>query len=195
MVMNLVLNGTAEELLGSIAKDIKNRVNNYFEELRRDGKYEMFKELPAFAQRVTFFAETSWHGKAYKRYREAIKDWILFGDATFHYGRKTFIGAIPEEVKERAGEVYSFGRGYKYRGYWSTSELNEMSKMRRSLIENNPILLDSNIPECLRQTIFNSALKNNKEYQAYKKSFNHFVNKVVSTMISNYLNENRGSID
>ena len=195
MVMNLVLNGTAEELLGSIAKDIKNRVNNYFEELHRDGKYEMFKELPRFAQRVTFFSETGWHGTTYRRYREAIKNWILFGDAAPRYNQKPSMDAIPESVRERASEVYAAGRSHKYRGDWSLSELDEMSKMRKNLIENNPILLDSNISECLRQTIFNSALKNNKEYQAYQKSFNRFVNKVVSIMISKYLNENSRSID
>lgn len=69
-----------------------------------------------------------------------------------------------------------------------------MFKMRKGLIEGNPILLDQSIPLGMRRELFEAALKNSKEYQKYQKSFNRFVNKVVSSMISNYLLDD-GEVD
>lgn len=66
MAMHLVLNGTAEDFLTSIAQHIKGEVSSFFGELRKEGKYEMFKELPPFAQRVAFFHEVGYGSRPYQ---------------------------------------------------------------------------------------------------------------------------------
>lgn len=197
MAMHLVLNGTAEDFLTSIAQHIKSEVSSFFGELRKEGKYEMFKELPPFAQRVTFFREVGYGSRPYQKYRDAIKSWILYGN-----GRESSVefpnplSTIKEDAGVRADEIHKFENRCEsaYWRYWDTFGLDEMYKMRKSLIEGNPILLDQNIRFEMRQDIFNAALKGSKEYQKYQKSFDRFVNKVVSSMISNYLLED-GEVD
>ena len=190
MAMNLVLNGTAEDFLTSIAQNIKGEVSSFFGELRKEGKYEMFKELPPFAQRVTFFSETGYGNRPYQKYRDAIKEWILYGKDGFSMEEwLTSLSGIKEDAGTRADEIYKFEskRESSYWRYWDSFGLDEMFKMRKGLIEGNPILLDQTIPLRLRRELFDAALKGSEEYKKYQKSFNRFVNKVVSSMISNYL--------
>lgn len=191
MAMNLVLNGTAEDFLTSIAQHIKGEVSSFFGELRKEGKYEMFKELPPFAQRVAFFHEVGYGSRPYQKYRDAVKSWILYGnwheipDGEWWHSLST----IKEDAGTRADEIYKFEskRESSYWRYWDSFGLDEMFKMRKGLIEGNPILLDQTIPLRLRRELFDAALKGSEEYKKYQKSFNRFVNKVVSSMISNYL--------
>ena len=192
MAMHLVLNGTAEDFLTSIAQHIRGEVSSFFGELRKEGKYEMFKELPPFAQRVTFFREVGYGSRPYQKYRDAIKSWILYGEKGFSYQEYlTSLSGIKEDAGVRADEIHKFEskRESSYWRYWDTFGLDEMYKMRKGLIEGNPILLEQNIPMKMRQSIFNAALKGSEEYQKYQKSFDRFVNKIVSSMISNYLLE------
>ena len=190
MAMNLVLNGTAEDFLTSIAQSIKSEIDSFFDELRRDGRYTMFKELPPFAQRVTFFHEAGYGSRPYQKYREAIKVWILYGESGYPYQEYwTSLNCVKEDAGVRADEIHKFESKHEssYWRYWDTFGLDEMYKMRKSLIESNPILLDSNISMAMRRSIFNAALKSNENYQHYQKCFNSFVNNIVSSMISNYL--------
>ena len=192
MSMHLVLNGTAEDFLTSIAQHIKGEVSSFFGELRKEGKYEMFKELPPFAQRVTFFHETGYGSHPYQKYRDAIKSWILYGnwrESPVDFSNS--LSAIKEDAGVRADEIHKFESKCErsYWRYWDTFGLDEMYKMRKGLIEGNPILLDKSIPLGMRKDLFNAALKGSEEYQKYQKSFNRFVNKIVSSMISNYLLE------
>ena len=191
MAMHLVLNGTAEDFLTSIAQHIKGEVSSFFGELRKEGKYEMFKELPPFAQRVAFFQEVGYGSRPYQKYRDAIKNWILYGEQGYgsHADYMTSLSGIKEDAGVRADEIHKFEskHGSSYWRYMDTFGLDAMYEMRKSLIEGNPILLDTNISMDLRMSIFNAALKGNADYQKCQKCFNLFVNKVVSSMISNYL--------
>ena len=194
MIMNtLVLNGSAEDFLTSIAKNIKREVDSFFDKLRRDGKYTMFKELPPFAQRVTFFQEVGYGNRPYMKYREAIRDWILYGNwqEIPNEERWYSLHVIKEDAGSRADEIKKFARQSEpsYWYYRDTFGLDEMEQMRKALIEENPILMDANISLYLRKDMFNAALKGSKTYQTYQKQFDNFVKKVVSSMISNYLLE------
>lgn len=191
MAMHLVLNGTAEDFLTSIAQHIKGEVSYFFGELRKEGKYEMFKELPPFAQRVTFFQEVGYGSRPYQKYRDAVKSWILYGnwheisnDEHWHS-----LCTIKEDAGSRADEIRKFESKYEssYWRYYDSFGLDEMEKMRKALIEGNPILMDNNIPLDMRKSLFNAALKGSEEYKKYQKYFDTFVKKVVSSMISNYL--------
>lgn len=198
MAMHLVLNGTAEDFLTSVAQHIKGEVSSFFGELRKEGKYETFKTLPPFAQRVTFFHEVGYGSRPYMKYREAIRNWILYGnwqkisdDEWLHS-----LCVIKENAGVRADEIRKFESKHEssYRRYWDTFGLDEMEQMRKGLIEGNPILRDQNIPLGLRKDLFNAALKGSEEYKKYQKNFDTFVKKVVSSMISNYLLED-GEVD
>lgn len=190
-MMNLVLNGSAEDFLTSIAKNIKAEVDSFFGELRKEGKYEMFKTLPPFAQRVTFFQEVGYGSRPYKKYRDAIRSWILYGNwpEISHDEWLHSLCTIKEDAGSRADEIRKFESKYEssYWRYYDTFGLDEMEKMRKALIEGNPILKDNNIPLGLRKDLFNAALKGSEEYKKYQKYFDAFVKKVVSSMISNYL--------
>ena len=145
MAMNLVLNGTAEDFLTSIAQHIRGEVSSFFGELRKEGKYEMFKELPPFAQRVAFFHEVGYGSRPYQKYRDAIKSWILYGEKGFSYQEYlTSLSGIKEDAGVRADEIHKFESKCEssYWRYWDTFGLDEMYKMRKGLIEGNPILLD-----------------------------------------------------
>ena len=193
MAMNLVLNGTAEDFLTSVAKSIKNDVETFFAEVREAGNYDLFKKMSPFAQRVTFFSETGYGNRPYQKYRDAVKSWILYGnwkeisDGEWWHS----FSAIKEDAGVRADEIHKFEskRESSYWHYWDSFGLDEMEHMRKALLEGNPILKDNNISLGLRRELFDAALKGSEEYQKYQKSFNRFVNKVVSSMISNYLLE------
>ena len=190
MTMHLVLNGTAEDFLTSIAQHIKGEVSSFFGELRKEGKYEMFKELSPFAQRVAFFQEIGYGSRPYQKYRDAIKSWILYGESGFSYQEYwNSLNVVKEDAGTRADEIHKFESKseYTYWRYGDTFGLDAMHEMRKNLIEGNPILLDQNISMDMRRSIFNAALKGNADYQKCQKCFNTFVNKVVSSMISNYL--------
>ena len=191
MAMNLVLNGSAEDFLTSIAKNIKAEVDFFFGELRKEGKYDMFKELPPFAQRVTFFQEVGYGSRPYQKYRDAIKSWILYGNWNEISNGEWWhsLCVIKEDAGVRADEIHKFESKYES-SYWRYPDsfgLDEMEKMRKTLIESNPILMDNNIPLGMRKDLFNAALKGSEDYKKYQKNFNSFINKVVSSMISNYL--------
>ena len=197
-MMNLVLNGSAEDFLTSIAKNIKAEVDFFFGELRKEGKYEMFKTLPPFAQRVTFFQEVGYGSRPYQKYRDAVKNWILYGNWHEIPDKEWWhsLCTIKEDAGSRADEIHKFESKYEssYWRYHDTFGLDEMEKMRKALIEGNPILMDNNIPLGMRKDLFNAALKGSEEYKRYQGHFDSFVKKVVSSMISNYLLED-GEVD
>lgn len=197
-MVNLVLNGSAEDFLTSIAKNIKAEVDSFFAELRKEGKYEMFKTLPPFAQRVTFFQEVGYGSRPYMKYREAIRNWILYGNWQEISNEEWWhsLCVIKEDAGSRADEIAKFESKHES-SYWRYRDafgLDEMEQMRKTLVESNPILMDNNIPLGMRKDLFNAALKSSEEYKRYQKYFDTFVKKVVSSMISNYLLED-GEVD
>lgn len=188
---NLVLNGSAEDFLISVAKNIKDEVEFYFDELHKEGKFEIFKSLPPFAQRVTFFQEVGYNGRPYMQYRNAIYNWILYGNwkEIPNEERWFSLHVIKDGAGSRAKEIIKFEKKHERlcRNFCEVRGLDEMERMRKTLIESNPILMDNNIPLGMRRDLFMAALKGNEDYKKYQKHFDDFVKKVVSSMISNYL--------
>lgn len=184
--VNFVVNGTAMDLLTSIAQNIKNDVERFFIEKKANGSLESFKSLTPFAQRIEFFERST----DYKVYREALRQWILYGQISRwgEWGLPNYsetLNLIEADAAKRAGQVYDlrwervFGRTD-----WEESNVKNLMEMRRTLLEENPILSDSNIDIGARRTLMNMALRGNKVYQNYQKQFDYMVKKAISSLIT-----------
>lgn len=185
--VNFVVNGTAMDLLTSIAQNIKNDVERFLAEKEANSSLESFKSLTPFAQRIEFFERST----DYKVYREALRQWILYGQISRwggDYGLPNYnetLNLIETDAAKRAAQVYDlrwervFGRTD-----WEESNVKNLMEMRRTLLEENPILSDSNIDIGARRTLMNMALRGNKVYQNYQKQFDYMVKKVISSLIT-----------
>ena len=185
--VNFVVNGTAMDLLTSIAQNIKNDVERFLAEKEANSSLESFKNLTPFAQRIEFFEDST----DYKVYREALRQWILYGQISRwggDYGLPNYnetLNLIEADAAKRAAQVYdlrwerAFGRAD-----WEESSVKNLMEMRRVLLEENPILSDPNIDIHARRTLMNMALRGNKVYQNYQKQFDYMVKKVISSLIT-----------
>lgn len=184
--VNFVVNGTAMDLLTSIAQNIKSDVERFLTEKRANGSLESFKSLTPFAQRIEFFERST----DYKVYREALRQWILYGQISRwgEWGLPNYsetLNLIEADAAKRAAQVYdlrwerAFGRAD-----WEESSVKNLMEMRRVLLEENPILSDPNIDIHARRTLMNMALRGNKVYQNYQKQFDYMVKKVISSLIT-----------
>ena len=184
--VNFVVNGTALDLLTSIAQNIKSEVEGFLTKKEADGSLESFKNLTPFAQRIEFFEVST----NYKVYREALRQWILYGQISRwgdwslpHYNET--LNLIEANAAKRAGQVYDlrwervFGRMD-----WEESSVKNLMEMRRALLEENPILSDQNIDIADRRHLMNLALRGNKAYQQYQKNFDYMVKKAISSLIT-----------
>lgn len=184
--VNFVVNGTAMDLLTSIAQNIKSEVEGFLAEKKANGSLESFKNLTPFSQRIEFFEEST----DYKVYRNALRQWILYGQISRwgdwglpHYNET--LNLIEANAAKRAGQVYDlrwervFGRVD-----WEESNVKNLMEMRRVLLEENPILSDPNIDIADRRHLMNLALRGNKQYQHYQKNFDYMVKKAVSSLIT-----------
>lgn len=193
--VNFVVNGTAMDLLTSIAQNIKSEVEEFLAEKEANDSLESFKNLSPFAQRIEFFEVST----NYKVYREALRQWILYGQISRwgewglpHYSET--LNLIEADAAKRAGQVYDlrwervFGRAD-----WEESNVKNLMEMRHALLEENPILSDQNIDIHARRTLMNMALRGNKVYQNYQKQFDYMVKKAISSLITQILldEENR----
>lgn len=189
VTVNFVVNGTAMDLLTSIAQNIKSEVEHFLTEKKADGSLESFKNLTPFAQRIEFFERST----DYKVYREALRQWILYGQISRwgewglpHYSET--LNLIEADAAKRAGQVYDlrwervFGRAD-----WEESNVKNLMEMRRVLLEQNPILSDSNIDISDRRRLMNLALRGNRVYQQYQKNFDYMVKKAISSLITQIL--------
>lgn len=187
--MNLVVNGTAMDLLTSIAQNIKSEVENFLAEREADGSLESFKNLTPFAQRIEFFEVST----NYKDYRDALRQWILYGQISRWGdwnlpGWETNLNLIEANAAKRAGQVCdlkwerTFGRAD-----WEEPNVKNLMEMRRALLEENPILSDPNIDITDRRHLMNLALRGNKVYQHYQKEFDYMVKKAISSLITQIL--------
>lgn len=184
--VNFVVNGTAMDLLVSIAQNIKSDVEDFLAEKKADGSLESFKNLTSFAQRIEFFKEST----DYKVYREALRQWILYGQISSwgewglpHYNET--LNLIEADAAKRAGQVYDLRWERAFRGMdWEESNVKKLMEMRRVLLEENPILSDPNIDIHARRALMNLALRGNKQYQHYQKQFDYMVKKAVSSLIT-----------
>jgi hypothetical protein len=107
LTVNFVVDGTARDFLTSIARNIKNDVERFLAEKKADGSMESFRNLSPFAQRVEFFERST----DYKVYRNALRQWILygqiakFGDWTLpDWGTNLIL--IEADAAKRAGQIY-----------------------------------------------------------------------------------------
>lgn len=186
MTVNFVVDGTAMDLLTSIAQNIKNDVERFLAEKKADGSLESFKNLTPFAQRIEFFEGST----DYKVYREALRQWILYGQIS-HWGdwnlpdyNKT-LNLIDADAAKRAGDVCDLRNGRVFRhADWEESNVKSLMEIRRVLLEQNPILSDPNIDIADRRYLMNLALRGNKQYQYYQKQFDYMVKKVISSLIT-----------
>lgn len=193
--MNLVVNGTAMDLLTSIAQNIKSEVENFLAERKADGSLESFKNLTPFAQRIEFFEVST----NYKDYRNALRQWILYGQISCYgeWGLPNYsetLNLIEVDAAKRAGQVYDLRWERAFRGgEWEESNVKNLMEMRRTLLEQNPILSDPNIDIADRRHLMNLALRGNKVYQQYQKNFDYMVKKAISSLITQILldEENR----
>ena len=186
--MNLVVNGTAMDLLTSIAQNIKNEVEDFLAGRKADGSLESFKNLTPFAQRIEFFEVST----NYKDYREALRQWILYGQISCygdwglpHYSET--LNLIEADAAKRAGQVYDLRWDRVFRHMdWEESNVKNLMEMRRILLEQNPILSDPNIDIADRRHLMNLALR-------CQKNFDYMVKKAISSLITRILldEENR----
>jgi hypothetical protein len=187
--VNFVVNGTAMDLLTSIAQNIKSDVERFLAEKEANGSLKSFKNLTPFAQRIEFFADST----DYKVYREALRQWILYGQISRwgewglpHY-RET-LNLIEADAAKRAGQVYDLRWERVFRqADWEESTVKNLMEMRRVLLEQNPILSDPNIDIADRRHLMNLALRGNKVYQRYQKNFDYMVKKAISSLITQIL--------
>ena len=187
--MNLVVNGTAMDLLTSIAQNIKSEVEGFLTEKEANGSLESFKNLTPFAQRIEFFGDST----DYKVYRDALRQWILYGQISRwgewglpHYSET--LNLIEADAAKRAGQVYDLRWERVFRGgNWEESNVKNLMEMRRVLLEENPILSDPNIDITDRRRLMNLALRGNKVYQHYQKQFDYMVKKAISSLITQIL--------
>ena len=184
--LNLVVNGTAMDLLTSIAQNIKSEVEGFLAEKKANGSLESFKNLTPFAQRIEFFEEST----DYKVYRNALRQWILYGQISCwgewglpHYYET--LNLIEANAAKRAGQVYDLRWERVFRNAdWEESNVKNLMEMRRKLLEENPILSDPNIDIADRRRLMNLALRGNKVYQHYQKQFDYMVKKAISSLIT-----------
>lgn len=184
--VNFVVNGTAMDLLVSIAQNIKSDVEDFLAEKKADGSLESFKNLTPFAQRIEFFKEST----DYKVYRNALRQWILYGQISRwgEWGLPNYnetLNLIDADAAKRAGQVYDLRWERVFRGGdWEESNVKNLMEMRRMLLEENPILSDPNIDIGARRALMNLALRGNKQYQHRQKEFDYMVKKAISSLIT-----------
>ena len=187
--VNFVVNGTAMDLLTSIAQNIKSEVEKFLTEKEANGSLESFKNLTPFAQRIEFFEEST----DYKVYREALRQWILYGQISRWGdwnlpGWETNLDLVEANAAKRAGQVCDlrWERVFGKAG-WEESNVKNLMEMRHTLLEQNPILSDPNIDIAARRHLMNLALRGNKQYQHYQKQFDDMVKKAISSLITQIL--------
>jgi hypothetical protein len=184
--VNFVVNGTAMDLLTSIAQNIKSEVEGFLAEKEANGSLKSFKNLTPFAQRIEFFEVST----NYKVYREALRQWILYGQISRWGdwnlpGWETNLDLVEANAAKRAGQVYDL-RWERVFGKvdWEETSVKNLMEMRRALLEENPILSDQNIDISARRALMNLALRGNKQYQHYQKQFDYMVKKAISSLIT-----------
>lgn len=186
VTVKFVVDGTAMDLLTSIAQNIKNDVERFFTEKKTNDSLDSFKKLTPFAQRIEFFENST----DYKVYRNALRQWILYGEISRcgdwglpHYHET--LNLIEADAAKRAGQVYDlkWNRVFRCEG-WEEANVKTLIEMRRAILEANPILSDPNIDINLRRNLVETALCGNKKYQRCQEELNHMVKKAISSLIT-----------
>ena len=178
--------GTSKDFLESVAREIEEATKSFWNDMTKEER-EVIKSLPRIAQRVTFFNSFTF-GSNYKYYREALREWLLFGNVCREWclpdWRKK-LNLIEEGAPERVAGLLAeddFGNRYWYRNL-----MKDINDAREKLLSENPILTNDKIDIYDRRQMMNLALKADKWYMEREKNFTRMINKVISTLITRYL--------
>lgn len=183
---NLNTTGTSKDFLESIAHEIEEAAKSFWSDMTEKEK-EVIKSLPRIAQRVTFFNSFTL-GSNYKRYREALREWLLFGKVCKEWNLPDWnkkLNLIEEGAAERVEGLLADGEfGSRY---WYRNLIVDINGMREKLLAENPILTNDKIDIYDRRRMMKLALEADKWYVEREKDFTRMVNKVISTLITRYL--------
>ena len=182
----LNVTGTSKDFIASIAREIEESTKSFWNDMTEKER-EVIKSLPRIAQRVTFFNSFTL-GSNYKYYREALREWLLFGKLCKEYNLPDWdkkLNLIEEGAPERVEGLLAeddFGNRYWYRNL-----MRDINGMREKLLAENPILTNDKIDIYDRRRLMKLALEADKWYMSREKDFTRMVNKVISTLITRYL--------
>lgn len=182
----LITTGTSKDFLESVAREIEYSTKSFWNDMTEEER-KVIKSLPRIAQRVTFFNSFTL-GSNYKYYREALREWLLFGTLCKEWNLPDWnkkLNLIEEGAAERVESLIAeedFGNSHWYRNL-----IKDINGMREKLLAENPILTNDKIDIYDRRKMMNLALKANKYYMSCEKEFTRMVNKVISTLITKYL--------
>lgn len=178
--------GTSKDFLESVAREIEEATKSFWNDMTKEER-EVIKSLPRIAQRVTFF-DSFTLGSNYKYYREALREWLLFGKVCREWclpdWRKK-LNLIEEGAPERVEGLLAeddFGNRYWYRNL-----MKDINDAREKLLSENPILTNDKIDIYDRRRMMKLALEADKWYVECEKRFTRMINKVISTLITRYL--------
>lgn len=182
----LITTGTSKDFLESVAREIEYSTKSFWNDMTEEER-KVIKSLPRIAQRVTFFNSFTL-GSNYKYYREALREWLLFGTLCKEWNLPDWnkkLNLIEEGAAERVESLIAeedFGNSYWYRNL-----IRDINGMREKLLAENPILTNDKIDIYDRRRMMKLALESDKWYMSREKDFTRMVNKVISTLITRYL--------
>lgn len=179
--------GTSKDFLESVAREIEEATKSFWNDMTKEER-EVIKSLPRIAQRVTFF-DSFTLGSNYKYYREALREWLLFGKLCKEWNLSEWnkkLNLIEEGAVERVEGLFAADTEFGYM-CWCRNLMKDINDTREKLLAENPILMNENIDIYDRRRMMNLALKADKWYVECEKDFTRMINKVISTLITRYL--------
>lgn len=184
--MLLNTTGTSKDFILSIAAEIEESTKRFWDSMTEEER-KVMKSLPRIAQRITFFNSCP-SCADYKYYREALREWLLFGKLCREWCLPDWnkkLNLIEDGASERVKEILAAGDfGNKY---WYSTIIKDINKMREKLLSENPILTNNEINIYDRRRMMNLALKTDKWYVEREKDFTRMVNGVIASLITKYL--------
>lgn len=178
--------GTSKDFLESIAREIEEATKSFWNDMTEEER-KVIKSLPRIAQRVTFFNSCPVRAD-YKYYREALREWLLFGKLCKEWNLPDWnkkLNLIEEGASERVEGL--FAEDALDNRYWYRSLIADINGMREKLLAENPILTNDKIDIYDRRRMMKLALETDKWYMEREKDFTRMINKVISTLITRYL--------
>ncbi len=178
--------GTSKDFIRSIAMEIEKSTKRFWDSMTEEER-KVIKELPRIAQRITFFNSCPVCAD-YKYYREALREWLLFGKVCREWRLPDWnkkLNLIEEGAVERVEGLIAegdFGNRYWYRNL-----IMDINGMREKLLAENPILTNDKIDIYDRRRMMRLALEADKWYMSREKDFTRMINKIISTLITRYL--------
>ena len=188
---NFNTTGTSKDFIESIAREIEEAAKSFWSNMTKEEK-EIIKHLPQIAQRITFFNYYP-SGANYKYYREALREWLLFGKVCREYNLPDWdkkLNLIEEGAAERVEELFTgelLAKSDFDSVYWYHNLIRDINGMREKLLAETPILTNDKIDIYDRRRLMKLALEADKYYMSREKEFSRMVNKVISTLITRYL--------